>query len=44
MRQGQGVMLYANGDEYRGEWIEDKQSGHGVMSYKSGDVYYTGMF
>jgi hypothetical protein len=34
---GKGVMVYCNGDSYRGEWVEGKKSGWGVYRWKNGD-------
>jgi hypothetical protein len=34
-----GIMLYANGDVYNGEWYNDLKHGPGVMNYANGDVY-----
>jgi len=32
MRDGMGTMLYANGDKWKGRWIEDKRHGNGELS------------
>ena len=29
MKNGQGVMTYANGEKYEGEWKDDKREGDG---------------
>ena len=34
-----GIMTYANGDVYEGEWNDDVKSGNGIMKYANGDVY-----
>ncbi|MBX4271115.1 MORN repeat-containing protein [Clostridium estertheticum] len=38
-RQGKGKFTWKNGDEYDGEWLNDKMSGEGTFSYKSKDLY-----
>lgn len=38
-KQGQGTMMYSNGDKYTGEWLNDKQNGNGIMEYSYGDRY-----
>ena len=32
-------MVYANNDEYKGEWRDDKKEGTGKMNYSNGNVY-----
>jgi len=34
-----GVMHYANGDKYEGEWKDGNLHGKGIYYYKSGDKY-----
>jgi len=34
-----GIMKYANGDVYEGEWKNGKKEGQGVMTYANGNVY-----
>jgi len=34
---GQGIMEWANGDRYEGQWKDGKKHGHGVYEYASGD-------
>ena len=41
MRDGEGRMDYANGDEYRGGWVKDQKSGRGEMLAK-GKYNYNG--
>ena len=41
MRDGEGRMDYANGDEYRGGWAKDQKSGRGEMLAK-GKYNYNG--
>lgn len=42
-RNGQGVMLYKNGDRYEGVFVEDIIEGQGTYRWASGDSY-TGSF
>lgn len=37
--QGNGVMQYANGDRYEGEWNCGKQDGYGTLISKNGSKY-----
>lgn len=37
--EGNGVMMYANGDRYEGEWKSNKKEGKGAMMYANGDRY-----
>lgn len=34
-----GTMRYANGDEYTGNWYDDKREGRGKMTYSDGTIY-----
>jgi hypothetical protein len=36
---GKGVMLYCNGDSYKGEWVEGRKSGKGVYKWSNGDFF-----
>ena len=38
-REGRGVMRYADGDVYDGEFKADEKEGRGVFRWASGDVY-----
>jgi len=38
-RHGQGTMIWPNGDEYVGEWKDDRMDGQGTMTWANGDVY-----
>jgi hypothetical protein len=38
-KHGVGEMKYDNGNEYEGEWINDKRDGKGTTKYSSGNVY-----
>ena len=38
-QHGQGIMTYANGDKYEGEWKNGEKNGKGVMTYANGDKY-----
>ena len=35
----QGVLTYANGESYEGEWKDDRAHGRGTLTYLSGDRY-----
>lgn len=34
-RQGTGTFLYANGDVYTGQWLNDMKQGQGVYTYSA---------
>ena len=36
---GKGVMMYCNGDSYKGEWVEGRKSGKGVYKWSNGDFF-----
>ncbi len=38
-KHGAGKMKYDNGNEYEGEWMNDKRAGKGTTRYSSGNVY-----
>jgi len=38
-RHGYGVFVAENGNEYDGEWKNDKRDGEGTAKYNTGDVY-----
>lgn len=38
-RHGFGTFVADNGNEYEGEWKNDKREGHGKAKYNTGDVY-----
>lgn len=38
----QGELQYANGDLFRGEWVDDHASGRGILQYAGGNVYEGG--
>ena len=40
---GRGKMVYASGDTYEGDFVNDKKEGKGTYTYKNGD-YYTGEY
>ena len=33
MKNGKGKIIYNNGNEYDGEWKNDKKNGEGYMEY-----------
>ena len=37
---GEGTMNYLNGDEYSGDWVNDKKEGLGNMTYAPDDEVY----
>jgi hypothetical protein len=38
-KNGQGRMIYNNGDMYEGNWNNNKKSGFGKIIYNNGDIY-----
>ncbi|MEW6601981.1 MAG: hypothetical protein AB1499_13495 [Nitrospirota bacterium] len=38
-KHGQGTMKWPNGDEYTGDWKNDKMDGRGIMNWANGDLY-----
>lgn len=38
-RHGYGTFVAENGNEYEGEWKNDKRDGEGTAKYNTGDVY-----
>ena len=38
-RHGKGVLKYANGDEFHGEFEHNKRHGHGTYFYANGDKF-----
>ena len=38
-RHGHGVMTYADGDKYDGEWEDDNQHGDGVYTWEDGAIF-----
>ncbi len=38
-KHGDGRMKYDNGNEYEGQWIDNKRDGKGKTKYASGNVY-----
>lgn len=40
---GEGVMTYADGSSYEGEFINGKMEGNGTKNFVNGDAY-TGKF
>ena len=41
---GEGEYTYANGDQYTGNWINNKKEGRGVMIYKQNGEKYEGQW
>ncbi len=40
LRVGKGVMRYTKGgEEYSGDWVDDKMEGEGVLKWADGDVF-----
>ena len=40
MRDGKGIMKYANGRQYEGEWVKDTREGKGFERYPNRNTYY----
>ena len=38
-RHGHGLFVADNGNEYEGEWKNDKRDGSGKATYNTGDIY-----
>jgi len=38
-KDGKGQFLYANGDVYKGKWVDDNRAGQGEMTYATGTTY-----
>ena len=43
-RHGNGLMVFANGDRYEGDWKKGNIDGEGTYSYAQGGYTYTGHF
>jgi hypothetical protein len=39
VRDGRGILMYANGNVYEGEWKDSVRDGRGILMYANGDVY-----
>ncbi len=39
MKNGYGAIRYSNGDEYVGDWLDDKKHGAGSYTWANGDKY-----
>lgn len=37
-KTGKGLMKFENGDQFEGEYFEDKIEGYGIMNYKAGKI------
>jgi hypothetical protein len=44
LKEGQGVMTYADGSSYRGNWLADKYHGAGTYTSVGSNTVYTGHF
>ena len=38
-REGKGKMVFANGDIYQGNFLQNKFNDRGIMTFASGDQY-----
>ncbi|KAL3805306.1 hypothetical protein HJC23_009013 [Cyclotella cryptica] len=38
-KHGRGKMIYDNGNEYEGTWVNNKRDGNGTTKYASGNMY-----
>ena len=36
---GKGRRIYANGDKYIGDWVDDKRTGNGVYTWGDGELH-----
>ena len=36
---GKGEKVWASGDKYKGDWVEDVKTGQGVYIWSNGDRY-----
>jgi hypothetical protein len=39
VREGEGVLRYANGDVYNGQWTNDVRSGEGSLVFADGGSF-----
>ena len=39
LKEGKGLYIYADGDEYNGDWKNDLQNGKGIYKFKDGESY-----
>jgi hypothetical protein len=39
MRDGQGTLVWPNGQKYEGEWRDDKRNGHGTLIMQDGATF-----
>lgn len=42
-RNGEGVLYYATGSRYEGEWLDDMKHGDGIFIFEDGSEFH-GMF
>jgi hypothetical protein len=38
-REGKGIMLYADGRKYEGNWLSDLREGRGYEKHRNGNLY-----
>jgi len=43
-RHGFGLRVYQNGNQYEGDWVDDKRHGFGTLKFKDGPAEYAGAF
>ena len=41
---GQGIMIYADGNQYNGVWVDNAMHGQGSYTWKNSKRKYEGMF
>ena len=44
LMSGTGIMFYADGKTYEGQFREDKYNGHGTLRSARGNIIYKGEF
>jgi len=38
-KEGEGELIYSNGDRFKGQWGDDRASGFGIFSYSNGNRF-----
>jgi hypothetical protein len=38
-KEGKGVYTFSNGDQYKGEYYDNRRHGKGIYNYANGGVY-----